>query len=272
MNERTLSAEGLDDLAAQVIAGIEREAEATAAQPFFESMMEEVEKRSPKTQRYTGAEFFLRQPIKFRAVVGYLAEGRGQLWIADRVQCSHHTVRAVLAHFPKSVAIEKERLADLCQTAATLMVEQIIENPDKVPAQSWGLTAAQLADKAILLRGGASLTIEHKHTFSHGDFNALVNAAPIRDVESECLPMGLTGGENSPMAAPAPARPLAAGAALAATPFPGDPASVDSASPVSQSNPPPATTHATPDQPEAPAPGGEGVADPKAGGANIDAT
>lgn len=267
MSTRELSTERLDDLAARVIAGIEQEAEQTAAEPFFELIMAEVESKPATRRKYTGAEFFLREPLKFKAVVGYLAEGRGQLWIADRVGCSHHTVRAVKEHFPKSVAIEKERLADRCDAAATLMVDKIIEEPDKVPPQAWGLVAAQLIDKALLLRGGPSLTIEHRHTFSHGDFNALLAGAPAIDVPSETLPaIGYTAEESVPKgeapAPPAPAAPPAADQAL-------DQAPTDSASLDSQRTGPPATQPA----PLSPAdsrlgPGGEGVADRERGGAS----
>lgn len=197
-----LSTELLDDLAAQVLAGVKPEAERIAGQPFFAELMAEVERRPVKSRRYTGAELFLRDPEKFRRVVEYLASGRGLLWIADRLECSHHTVSAVRTHFPKAVAIEKQRLADLCEEAGRLMVEKIIENPDKVPAQAWAITAGTMIDKASLLRGGPTVLVEHRHLHAHADFNDLVDALPDG--------MGERGENLEQMArvrAPAPAAP-----------------------------------------------------------------
>lgn len=264
MSASPLSTDKLDDLAAQVIAGVADEAgKIDVAAPFFSGLMEQVERKAPALRRYTAAEFFLRQPEKFRAVVGYIAEGRGQLWIADRVGCSHHTVRAVRERFPKAVAIEKEKLAELCQTASTLLVERIIENPESLPPQSLGVTAGILMDKVLLLRGGPSLTIEHRHTFSHDDYLSLVKSAPI-DVPSEVTRMDFVGEESGQMGlGTVPAQ-------VPASPTPATPPA-DSQSLGSQREDSTATKHAPSDRPECPRPGGEGVASPPAGGLESDA-
>lgn len=262
-----LSTNKLDELAAQVIAGVADEAgKIDTAAPFFSGLMEQVERKAPALRRYTAAEFFVRQEEKFRAVVGYLAEGRGQLWIADRVGCSHHTVRAVKERFPRAVAIEKERLADLCQSAGALLVERIIENPESLPPQSLGVTAGILMDKAAMLRGGPTLTIEHRHSFSHEDYLSLVKGAPI-DVPSEARRMDFVGGKSGQMAPAEGADP--AGLVESSPPAPGAP--TDSRSLVLQREAATATHPATTDTPDPAHPGGEGVASRSAGGLEGDA-
>lgn len=207
-----LSTASLDTVAAQVIAGVATAAAEESAQSFFSSIIEQVEKRPMQSRRYTAAQFFLRHPEKFQMAVHYLARGVGVRRIAENlVGCSVHTVQAVRDQFPKSVATEKEKLADMCTTAATMLVERIIEDPDKVPMTHAGLVAAQLIDKAALLRGGPTLTIEHKHTFSHADFNSLVDGAIEVEVvtgkERENLALMGAGAPVAPVAAPAPTPP-----------------------------------------------------------------
>lgn len=239
----------LDALVASVTAEIAREAKEEEQTPFFKDLMNQVEVVPIAARKYTAAHFFLRCPDKFEAVVHYLARGMGVKRIAALVRCHVHTVQAVRDRFPRSVATEKERLADLCLQASTLMVEQILDNPDAVPAQSWGLTAAQLADKALQLRGGPTVTIEHRHTFGHDDFNALVKAAPI-DVEAQRMGLGaeksLQMGDSGSEAAPA----------RSGNEQPGADGRTDCESADLQRSDSTATTHAPSDAPD---PGGEGV-------------
>lgn len=205
-----LTSERLDDLASRVIAGTAQEASELAAQPFFEGLMAEVEKKPMKLRRYTGAEFFLRHPEKFRSVVSYLAEGQGPRWIAERVGCSHHTVSAVMDRFPRAVATEKERLSKLCVRGAEAMLELILENPESVPGQARGLVAAQLIDKALLLQGAPTVISEIRHEFTHDDFNALIDGAIEVDT-------GVRGGNPAQMgstAAGAEGEPPEAGSDL----------------------------------------------------------
>lgn len=261
---RALSTERLDEVAAQAIAGVQAEAERLQQdQLTFSTMMDEVEKVPMHRRRYTAAEFFLRVPEKFRAVIGYIAEGRGQLWIADRVGCSHHTVRACRDHFPKAVAIEKERLAERLQAAGAGLVERILENPDVIPPSALAISAGILIDKALLLRGGATIITEHRHVFTHEDYNALVAGAI--DVEATASPIGLPAeesGQRADLPAAAPAELAAPGAA---TP----PAGMDSESLALPGQAERAATSAATDEPDSRlGPGEGGVATAKAGGAS----
>lgn len=260
--ELTTGRNPLDDLAATVIAGLEQEAAEESGTPFFASIMEEVEAVPLASRRYTAAHFFLRQPDKFKVVVHYLARKVGVQRIAKMAGCSVHTVQAVRDRFPKSVATEKERLADLCGTAATLLVERIAENPESVPMTHAGLVAAQLIDKQAMLRGGPTTVIEHRHTMTHGAFNELLESLPtVEGKVIESAPdMHLTGGETGPIGAAAAALVPSPAATL-------DLGSMDSASLDLQRYAVPATLSATaPSSARGAQTGGEGVSRSGAGG------
>ena len=181
---------------------VKARADELSAAPFFPAIEEEVERGEITHRRYTAERLYSQKPEKFQAIVHWLAqpEHYGLLRIAKLVGVHHMTVAAVRDLYTSSVDIEKARLAKLCKTGAELCLERIIEEVPSLPANTLGLTAAQLIDKYQLLTGGATSRIEDGRkpgVLTHEEFNKMLEGLPKADAHVIEPGMGLVAEDIS---------------------------------------------------------------------------
>jgi hypothetical protein len=120
--------------------------------------------RNPK---FTAADFFSRDPKRYRAVVK-LSAAYGSHDIAEMLGVSVHTVLAVQAREPLAVAHNKAILAERCLTGARLAAEEILSRladpveRAKIPANVLGPWVGILVEKHELLTGGVTARIGYE--------------------------------------------------------------------------------------------------------------
>lgn len=175
---------------------------------------------------WTAARLFAFKREKYDWCVALLAEGMPFYRIAKLLKISINTVRVVRAREPRAIDAEKEELAGLARDGARMCLEGIVEalsddaRRKKIPADRLAVMAGILVDKALVLRGEASVIIGHGESkASHDDFNAALSQAI--DITSEIVQAGGNAGQTRGLPAAGPAQaagaagPPAAGAGLA---------------------------------------------------------
>lgn len=144
-----------------------------------DQMFAEAESRG----EHTGVRLWHKDPGKYQVIMSLLAEGVGQLRIADLVKSSVHTVRAVARR--EGAAIEKERaaLAQDMRAAAKLCVEAIlemVEDPErraKMSGKELGVLTGILSERSELLSGRATSRVEVARDPDVADFQRMLDRA-----------------------------------------------------------------------------------------------
>jgi hypothetical protein len=115
---------------------------------------------------FTAERLYKQRPEIYRVVVTLLAERMGLIKIGAICNVSAHTVAAVRDREGISVAIEKERIAETCARGASMAFEAVVEDlacehkRAKIPALQKAMIGGIMTEKALLLRGEATMIIE----------------------------------------------------------------------------------------------------------------
>ena len=152
---------------------------------------------TPAGKVYTAELVVKHRPLQARRALFLLANNWGLNRTAKATGLGTHTVIALRDKFPEMVATAKERLAAMCDNAAALQVERLIESPEAVKIDNAAMTAKLLRDTSAQLRGDAPPVQRHVHTVLTAD-----------DLREMAAGMGLDGAEFS--ALPAVSAPPAA--------------------------------------------------------------
>ena len=175
------------------------------------------QKRPALGGTYSGLNLWKQHPDSYRAIVECLAAGFPVSHIAKRFQVSRDTIKAVEGREARTIAEDKDVLANMMRKSATLATTSIMsdlvleaqvsekladldpDSPDfleqlrrlKTVAMSTrdkAVTAGILTEKAQALAGEASSIIEHVHSTkqpTHEDYIERLKQVTVIDVESE---------------------------------------------------------------------------------------
>jgi hypothetical protein len=102
-----------------------------------------------------------RRPEAIDRIIELRGHGCGQLRIAKILGVHHRTVAAVDAAYPEAIETAYQKRVHMLLSAADIQVEQMIEEPEKVPWNIKALAASQLYDKALVMDGRANVRVEH---------------------------------------------------------------------------------------------------------------
>ena len=170
-----------------------------------------------KRRGHTGAQIS-RDERRVELVRELLGLGVGKERIAKLAECSVSTVVLLATRMGEDVVRGKKDLAALARQAAAGQVRRIAENPDMIPAGQAAVTAGILIDKADQLEGALpTLVVEHRHSLSHADLNAMIAALPAAQPVCE----GASVGQKA-IGAGAEVRGLVVDAELVESPETGD--------------------------------------------------
>ena len=135
-----------------------------------------------KRRGHTGAGI-QRDERRVELVRELLGLGVGKERIAKLAECSVSTVVILAGRMGEDVVRGKKDLAALARQGAAGLVRRIAENPGDVPIGQAAVTAGILIDKADQLEGSVpTLVVEHRHSLSHADLNAMIAALPAQPV------------------------------------------------------------------------------------------
>jgi hypothetical protein len=122
------------------------------------------EEHEPRNPTFTAERLFLRNPDKYKLIVGLSGMGIGAIRASKMLNVSVNTVLAVREKEGDKVEIEKKRWGRLTRAASMLCLDIIIERLSTEPAdetlKDLAITYGILTEKAELLMGGPTARIE----------------------------------------------------------------------------------------------------------------
>ena len=122
------------------------------------------EEHEPRNPTFTAERLFLRNPDKYKLIVGLSGMGIGAIRASRMLNVSVNTVLAVREKEGDKVEIEKKRWGRLTRAASMLCLDIIIERLSTEPAdetlKDLAITYGILTEKAELLMGGPTARIE----------------------------------------------------------------------------------------------------------------
>lgn len=184
-------------------------AEESPAAPFLfgDEIIEKITEAEAVRREYTAERC---PPALKAAIIELRARGMGQLSVAKLLGCHHKTVDAIDDTCAVSIDIVRQKVIKNLRRGGEKMVDLIISNPEKIPAQSWAMTAGILLDKAEQMEGRATVRVEHVERIDiFGDWDSFVaqqleprqlNAGEVTEISSQ---MSLGAGKEITKEGPA---------------------------------------------------------------------
>jgi hypothetical protein len=170
--------------------------ESAAPSLFLVSTEEEGNQEMERRGEFTAERLMESRPTIYRAIVDGLGQGLGVRQLCRAYRVSHHTVAAVMARESAAVATLKERTVSVLRTFGRLAADRLLDEVDQIPIQSLPIALGIAVEKAELLSGGATSSIEHADSGpTHEDYLRMIQGKVI---EAELVPATGLEGEEAP--------------------------------------------------------------------------
>ena len=148
----------------------------------FEAKLTKEINEGSDSREHTAENLFNNDREKYNMIISLLCEGTfGQIKIGQLLKVSPNTVRAIKNRESEIVDIGKKQLAKLCQDAAHMTMEAIIEDLSseslrkKIPTDRKGVLLGILVEKFQLLTGSATAIVDSpKDQALHADYTRLL--------------------------------------------------------------------------------------------------
>lgn len=114
------------------------------------------------------------KPEVYAQVISCLAEGLSMRATARMCKVARETVAQIQEVEVEAIRPLKEMMAGKTRIAAKMCLERIIEDMDKIPAQTLPILFGVLTEKAELLDGNATHRVDHKNKEKVSDLASII--------------------------------------------------------------------------------------------------